>query len=73
MDSEWVRVAVDQCTPIGFAVVILVPARQGAGCLEVTAGPAQSFYERVGFVVIGSARTQFAPAVRMRRKLDTAP
>jgi GNAT superfamily N-acetyltransferase len=44
-------------------------ARAGAACLEVTAGPAQGFYERVGFTLIGSAETRFGPAVRMRREL----
>jgi ribosomal protein S18 acetylase RimI-like enzyme len=43
--------------------------RSGAAFLEVTAGPAQGFYERVGFTVIGSAGTRFGPAVRMRRDL----
>ena len=42
---------------------------QGAEALEVTAGPAQAFYERVGFNLIGSAQTRFGPAVRMRRDL----
>jgi GNAT superfamily N-acetyltransferase len=42
---------------------------RGAIALEVTAGPAQPFYERVGFVVTGDARTRFGPAVRMRRDL----
>jgi GNAT superfamily N-acetyltransferase len=42
-------------------------ARAGAAWLEVTAGPAQGFYERVGFALIGSAETRFGPAVRMRR------
>ncbi len=41
----------------------------GAACLEVTAGPAQGFYEKVGFEVVGVAETRFAPAVRMRRAL----
>ena len=43
---------------------------QGAACLEVTAGPAQGFYERVGFRLIGAAQTRFGPAVRMRRELE---
>jgi GNAT superfamily N-acetyltransferase len=43
---------------------------QGAACLDVTAGPAQGFYERVGFRLIGAAQTRFGPAVRMRRELD---
>jgi ribosomal protein S18 acetylase RimI-like enzyme len=37
--------------------------------VEVTAGPAQEFYERVGFTVVGDAQTRFGPAVRMRREL----
>jgi ribosomal protein S18 acetylase RimI-like enzyme len=44
-------------------------SRHGAACLEVTAGPAQGFYERVGFGLIGAAQTRFGPAVRMRREL----
>ena len=42
----------------------------GAECLEVTAGPAQGFYEKVGFHLVGSAETRFGPAVRMRRGLQ---
>lgn len=42
-------------------------ARDGAAGLEVIAGPAQGFYEKVGFTVIGVAETRFGPAVRMRR------
>jgi GNAT superfamily N-acetyltransferase len=42
---------------------------QGAARLEVTAGPAQGFYERVGFHLIGTAQTRFGPAVRLRREL----
>ena len=45
-------------------------ARAGAVSLEVTAGPAQGFYERVGFELLGSAETRFGPAVRMRRRLS---
>jgi putative acetyltransferase len=44
-------------------------AHAGAASLEVTAGPAQGFYERVGFTLIGIAETRFGPAVRMRREL----
>jgi len=44
-------------------------SRAGGECLEVTAGPAQGFYERVGFDLVGSAQTRFGPAVRMRRAL----
>ena len=41
----------------------------GAACLEVTAGPARAFYEKVGFTVVGAAETRFGPAVRMCRQL----
>ena len=44
-------------------------ARAGAEVLEVTAGPAQGFYEKVGFGVVGVAQTRFGPAVRMRARL----
>ena len=37
--------------------------------LEVIAGPAQAFYERLGFGLLGDAQTRFGPAVRMRREL----
>jgi GNAT superfamily N-acetyltransferase len=42
----------------------------GAACLTVTAGPAQGFYEKAGFSVIGEDMTRFGPAVRMRRALN---
>ena len=57
---------------VGRALVEDAAARasdQGARRLEVTAGPAQAFYERVGFHLIGAAQTRFGPAVRMRREL----
>jgi GNAT superfamily N-acetyltransferase len=41
----------------------------GAALLEVTAGPARGFYEKVGFEVVGTVQTRFAPAVRMQRVL----
>jgi GNAT superfamily N-acetyltransferase len=44
-------------------------SRDGASRLEVTAGPAQGFYERVGFSLIGTTQTRFGPAVRLRREL----
>lgn len=44
-------------------------AENAAVGVEVTAGPAQEFYERVGFTVVGDAQTRFGPAVRMRREL----
>ncbi|MBV9810084.1 MAG: GNAT family N-acetyltransferase [Solirubrobacterales bacterium] len=43
--------------------------KAGADRLEVTVGPAQAFYEKLGFEVVGTVRTRFAPAVRMRRVL----
>ena len=57
---------------VGRALVEDAAARassRGAACLEVIAGPAQGFYERVGFGLIGAADTRFGPAVRMRREL----
>ncbi len=48
-------------------------AGAGATCLEVTAGPAQGFYEKLSFTVIGTVQTRFAPAVRMRRELQPGP
>ncbi len=41
----------------------------GALRLEVIAGPAQPFYEKLGFAATASAETRFGPAVRMRRRL----
>ena len=60
---------------IGRALVEDAAARasnRGAACLEVIAGPAQGFYERVGFALVGAADTRFGPAVRMRRDLRSA-
>jgi GNAT superfamily N-acetyltransferase len=57
---------------VGRALVEDAAARASdarAACLEVTAGPAEGFYERVGFVVVGDAQTRFGPAVRMRYEL----
>jgi GNAT superfamily N-acetyltransferase len=57
---------------VGRALVEDAAARasgEGGRCLEVTAGPAQRFYERVGFQLVGAAQTRFGPAVRMRREL----
>jgi len=59
---------------VGRALVEEAAARaagDGAECIEVTAGPAQGFYEKVGFRLVGAARTRFGPAVRMRRRLDS--
>jgi GNAT superfamily N-acetyltransferase len=57
---------------VGRALVEDAAARAaaaGAASLEVTAGPAQGFYEKVGFELVGAAETRFGPAVRMRRRL----
>lgn len=57
---------------VGRALIEDAAARAssvGAQRIEVTAGPAQGFYERVGFHLIGTAQTRFGPAVRMRREL----
>jgi GNAT superfamily N-acetyltransferase len=48
-------------------------AQAGATSVEVTAGPAQGFYAKVGFHLVGAAQTLFGPAVRMRRGLDEVP
>lgn len=58
---------------VGRALVQDAAARAacaGADRLEVTAGPAQGFYEKVGFELVGAAETRFGPAVRMRRRLQ---
>jgi len=60
---------------VGRALVEDAAARasgRGAACLEVSAGPAQGFYERVGFRLIGTADTRFGPAVRLRRELRSS-
>jgi GNAT superfamily N-acetyltransferase len=41
----------------------------GAARLEVTVGPARGFYQKLGFYLVGTVETRFAPAVRMRREL----
>ncbi len=59
---------------IGLALVEDAAARsadQGAKCLEVTAGPATGFYEKLGFATVSEAQTRFGPAVRMRRDLPS--
>ena len=58
---------------VGRALVEDAAARasdQGAEALEVTAGPAEGFYRRVGFSRSGVAQTRFGPAVRLRRDLQ---
>jgi GNAT superfamily N-acetyltransferase len=58
---------------VGRALVEDAAARalaDGATRLEVTAGPAQDFYQKVGFTMLVQAVTRFGPAVRMRRELQ---
>jgi GNAT superfamily N-acetyltransferase len=58
---------------IGRALVQDACARahaDGATTLQVIAGPATGFYEKVGFEIVSSAQTRFGPAVRMRRRLQ---
>ncbi len=71
LDGLFVEPAYMLCG-VGRALVedaVARASRQGAEYLEVTAGPAQGFYERVGFDLIDAAQTRFGPAVRMRREL----
>jgi GNAT superfamily N-acetyltransferase len=59
---------------VGRALVEDAAARascEGAEYLAVTAGPAQGFYEKVGFHLLGAAETRFGPAVRMGRELPS--
>ena len=71
LDGLFVEPAHMRCG-VGRALVDDAAARaaqDGAASLEVTAGPAQGFYERVGFTLVGTAETRFGPAVRMCREL----
>jgi GNAT superfamily N-acetyltransferase len=71
LDGLFVEPAHMRCG-VGRALVedaVARASRGGAKYLEVTAGPAQGFYERVGFELTGAAQTRFGPAVRMRREL----
>lgn len=61
---------------IGRALVEDAAARAadaGAAYLQVIAGPATGFYDRLGFATIAEAQTRFGPAVRMRRDLRSRP
>jgi GNAT superfamily N-acetyltransferase len=71
LDGLFVEPAHMECG-VGRALVEDAAARasrEGAGCLDVTSGPARGFYEKLGFELVGSAETRFGPAVRMRRGL----
>jgi GNAT superfamily N-acetyltransferase len=57
---------------IGRALVEDAAGRAADGLarrIEVTAGPATGFYEKLGFAVIAQTQTRFGPAVRMCREL----
>jgi ribosomal protein S18 acetylase RimI-like enzyme len=41
----------------------------GVARIDVVAGPARGFYEKLGFTVVGDAPTRFGPAHRMSRAL----
>jgi len=59
---------------VGRALVADAVARAlaaGADQLQVTAGPAVGFYEKVAFHAVAATRTRFGPAIRMRRELRT--
>jgi GNAT superfamily N-acetyltransferase len=71
LDGLFVEPARMRCG-VGRALIDDAAARaagQGAVALEVTAGPAQAFYERLGFYEFDAAQTRFGPAIRMRREL----
>ena len=62
----------EQRRGIGRVLVqdVLTRARaRGVRHVDVIAGPATGFYERLGFVVVGDATTLFGPAVALRRVL----
>ncbi len=60
----------------GVGTMLLVDACRraragGAVALEVMAGPAQHFYEKLGFRVTAPVKSRFGPAVRMRVDLTS--
>jgi N-acetylglutamate synthase-like GNAT family acetyltransferase len=69
VDPRWMR------RGIGEALVLDLLARLrelGFETLEVTANPhAMAFYEHLGFVKSETVDTQFYPAPRMRRPIDS--
>jgi GNAT superfamily N-acetyltransferase len=72
LDGLFVEPARMRCG-VGRALVADAAARasaQRARYLEVTAGPAEGFYEKVDFYRVRAAQTRFGPAVRMPRELQ---
>jgi len=62
-----------QHTGIGSALMDDLTDRAvalGATAIEVTTGPATTFYEKHGFVITGEVQTRFSLAVRLRRTLQ---
>jgi GNAT superfamily N-acetyltransferase len=62
------------CMGRGIGRVLMTDAirlarRRGARTMEVTAGRAEGFYAKLGFVSVRPIATRFAPAVRMRLRL----
>jgi GNAT superfamily N-acetyltransferase len=60
------------CHGVGRALVEDAAERAvaaGAVYMDVTAGPASGFYERLGFSVVEITETRFGPALRLRREL----
>jgi ribosomal protein S18 acetylase RimI-like enzyme len=45
---------------------------EGVARIDVVAGPARGFYERLGFVVVGEAETRFGAALELRRAVPLA-
>jgi ribosomal protein S18 acetylase RimI-like enzyme len=57
---------------VGRVLTLDVIARAraaGVARIDVVAGPARGFYERLGFAVVGDASTKFGPAFAMARAL----
>jgi len=59
-------------TGIGRALIfdaIRLSRRRGGSVMEVTAGPAEGFYLKMGFTTVPKTATRFGGAVRMRRTI----
>jgi GNAT superfamily N-acetyltransferase len=64
-----------QRTGVGSVLVADVLGRaqaDGVTRIDVVAGPARGFYERLGFVVVGEAETRFGPALELRRAVPSS-
>jgi GNAT superfamily N-acetyltransferase len=63
-----------QGTGVGSVLVADVLGRaqaDGVTRIDVVAGPARGFYERLGFAVVGEAETRFGPALELRRAVPS--